>query len=122
MGAWVEQRVEVVMNTEKTARIRELNDALRQSGRGGRIVMTSGVQALGEGEQATLFHKIASYDDFTPNNDPHGEHDFGVVEVAGQKFFWKIDYYDRAMEAGSEDPSDPAQTTRVMTIMLAEEY
>lgn len=110
------------MEENRTARIRELNDAFRQSGRGGRIVMTSGVQALGEGEQAALFAKIASYDDFTPNNDPHGEHDFGVVEHGGQKFFWKIDYYDQAMEAGSEDPSDPGQTTRVLTIMLAEEY
>lgn len=110
------------MGDERTARIRELNDAFRQSGRGGRIVMTSGVQALGEGERVALFAKIASHDDFTPNNDPHGEHDFGIVEHGGQKFFWKIDYYDRAMEAGSEDPSDPRETTRVLTIMLAEEY
>jgi hypothetical protein len=56
------------------------------------------------------------------DNDPHGEHDFGAFEVAGVRFFWKIECYDRAMEFGSEDPSDPAQTTRVLTIMLADEY
>ena len=42
------------------------------------------------------------------------------IEVS--QFFWKIDYFDRAMEYGSEDPSDPEQTTRVMTVMLASEY
>jgi hypothetical protein len=31
-------------------------------------------------------------------------------------------YYDRAMEHGSEDRSGPDQTTRVMTVMLADEY
>jgi hypothetical protein len=54
--------------------------------------------------------------------DPYGEHDFGNFEVAGQKFFFKIDYYDPNLEFGSEDPGDPQKTTRVLTIMLAEEY
>jgi hypothetical protein len=31
------------------------------------------------------------------NNDPYGEHDFGSFELAGEKFFWKIDYYDFAL-------------------------
>jgi len=110
------------MTDNRTARIRELNDAFRQSGRGGRIMMTAGVNALDAADLVALRMKIAGYDDFTADNDPHGEHDFGVVEHNGQTFFWKIDYYDRAMEAGSEDPSDPKQTTRVMTIMFAEEY
>jgi hypothetical protein len=110
------------MTDYKTVRIRELNDAFRQSGRGGRIVMTAGVNALGAVALVALRLKIATYDDFTADNDPHGEHDFGAIEHNEQTFFWKIDYYDRAMEAGSEDPSDPEQTTRVLTIMLAEEY
>jgi hypothetical protein len=40
----------------------------------------------------------------------------------GHKFFFKLDYYDSAMEFGSEDPADPSKTTRVLTIMLAQEY
>ena len=65
---------------------------------------------------------MQSFNAFTPDNDPHGEHDFGSVEHAGLKVFFKIDYYDKTLSAGSEDPSDPAQTTRVMTLMLAQEY
>ncbi|MEQ8826157.1 MAG: DUF3768 domain-containing protein, partial [Parvibaculum sp.] len=62
------------------------------------------------------------FDDFTPDNDPHGEHDFGSVRIDENAIFWKIDYYDRSMEAGSPDPADPEVTTRVLTIMLADEY
>jgi hypothetical protein len=61
-------------------------------------------------------------ENFSENNDPHHEHDFGSVDEAGVRCFFKIDYYDRKTEFGSPDPADPAVTTRVMTIMLAEEY
>jgi hypothetical protein len=65
---------------------------------------------------------VRGFAKFEPANDPYGEHDFGAVDVAGQKFFWKIDYYDSKMEFGSDDPADPAKTTRVLTIMRADEY
>ena len=84
--------------------------------------MTAGVYALPDMVKAAALHKAATFDEFTEDNDPHGEHDFGSFELCGRKFFWKIEYYDRAMEHGSEDPSDPAKTTRVMTVMLASEY
>jgi len=56
------------------------------------------------------------------HNDPHGEHDFGAVEEAGVRYFWKIDYYDRDMTMGSDDPADPEVTTLVLTVLLASEY
>jgi Protein of unknown function (DUF3768) len=107
------------MSAEK---IRELNDAFRTTMTGGRVLMTAGVDALPSDVKAMVVRRVATFSDFTPDNDPHGEHDFGSFEFAGRKFFWKIDAYDANMEFGSEDPADPSKTTRVLTIMLAEEY
>jgi hypothetical protein len=107
---------------ETTARIRVLNDELRQLHRGGRILITAGVQALDELTIRKIDHAIAGYTAFTEGDDPHGEHDFGSVVVAGETIFFKIDYYDLSLSAHSPNPADPAVTQRVMTIMLAEEY
>ena len=107
---------------KKTERIRELNDAFRKSFKGGKVVTTQGVAALGDHEYHRVLQAVQEFNDFNEDNDPHGEHDFGSFEYHDQKFFWKIDYYDRNMEFGSEDPSDPETTARVLTIMLAEEY
>jgi len=65
---------------------------------------------------------VFTYQDFRPRNDPEGEHDFGSFAYAGNWIMWKIDYYDRACESGSPDPANEAVTTRVLTVMLAEEY
>ena len=62
------------------------------------------------------------FNEFSNDNDPHSEHDFGAFELEGQKVFWKIDYYSRDLKAGSENPADPMQTCRMLTIMLAEDY
>ena len=48
--------------------------------------------------------------------------DFGSFEADGQLIFFKIDYFAKALNAHSPDPSDPSVTERVITIMLAEEY
>ena len=107
---------------ERTRRIRELNDALRVYSKGGETYLTHGVSAKGEDFVARAFQAVADFDGFTEDNDPYGEHDFGAVTVDGERVFFKVDYYDRAKEYGSEDPADPTVTARVMTILLAEEY
>ena len=103
-------------------KIAVLNDAFRRSFSGGKVVMTAGVAALPDMVKANALLEVARFDRFTPDNDPHGEHDFGSFDLCGRKFFFKIAYYDLNVEFGSDDPGDPAKTTRVLTIMLAEEY
>src|SRR5712672_1562611 len=106
----------------KTARIRALNDELRQNFAGGVAVMTPGIAALGPEAVGRIVKTIAVFDDFCHANDPHQEHDFGVFEADGHSIMFKIDTYDRTMTGHSADPSDPSVTSRVITIMLAEEY
>ena len=106
----------------KTDRIRVLNDNFRSTFVGGRILTTAGVAELPVDTKARLLLAVQSFSNFTKDNDPHGEHDFGSIELEGEKYFWKIDYYDLECQFGSEDPSDPEKTTRVLTIMRADEY
>ena len=107
----------------KSEIIRHLNDETRQGKKSGsQTVITSGIQALGEQAVAQICMDVSQFDDFTGDNDPYGEHDFGAIEFAGNRIYWKIDYYDKALQYGSPDASNPDITTRVLTIMLAEEY
>ena len=99
-----------------------LNDAFRSTFCGGKVMMTVGVAALPDCVKAEALLQVAQFSEFTENNDPYDEHDFGSFNLVGRKFFWKIDYYDNDMRHGSEDPSDPERTLRVLTLMLAHEY
>jgi len=108
--------------TTKTEAIRTLNDELRQNLSAGTALITAGVAALGVEAVARIVKTIAIYDDFCHANDPYEEHDFGSFEADGSKIFFKIDYFDSTLTVQSPDPSDPAVTKRLITIMLAEEY
>ena len=110
------------MNLAHKARVRELNDAFRRSFDGGRVMLTIGIRSLAGEQQACVLTRVRCFEEFEANNDPHQEHDFGSFEIEGATYFWKIDYYDHELRCGSPDPSDPARTTRVLTVMLAEEY
>lgn len=107
----------------KTDVIRALNDKVRQGqDPSGRIMITQGVSAAGDIFVRDVVEAVRSFEAFDADNDPHGEHDFGALTVEDQNIFFKIDYYDRTLAAGSPDPADARVTTRVLTIMLAEEY
>ena len=105
-------------------RIRELNDRFRTTGKGrGSIMLTSGVQEKGGEFAVSAVKAVREFDDFSADNDPWGEHDFGAVELEEQKIFFKFDYYaDDTCAVGSENPANEVDTFRVLTIMLASEY
>jgi hypothetical protein len=108
------------------ATIRALNDQMRSGGLEGspanRWLITPGVIALGLAGVKQAIERVRSFDTFEADNDPYQEHDFGAFDLAGERLFWKIDYYDRTLAAGSPDPSDTSVTCRVLTVMLASEY
>ena len=108
------------MHDTTTANIAALNDHARRSFTGCRVVITQGVQALND--LPSVLDQVRRYSAFTPNNDPYGEHDFGSFIHVDATIFWKIDTYDVDLTMHSPDPSDPAVTARVLTIMLGDEY
>lgn len=111
-------------STDHVARIRALNDAFRASLTGGTVIATPGIRALGRDRIAWMLRQVVQFEAFDRGNDPYAEHDFGAVPLGtgSEQAFWKIDYYDKAVEFGSPDPSDASVTHRVMTLMLASEY
>ena len=109
-------------DADYSATIRKLNDSFRQTLTGGMVMMTAGVVALGADKQAEILAAVRSFKAFDTDNDPWAEHDFGAVDVAGERVFFKMDYYDLTRAFHSSEPADPNVTERVMTIMLASEY
>ncbi|MES2699066.1 MAG: DUF3768 domain-containing protein [Pseudomonadota bacterium] len=106
----------------RAERIAQLNDKLRFQGLGGATIVTRAVVHLDGFCPRELAAALAGYCGFDPDNDPHGERDFGDLELFGAELLWKIDYYDPDYRFGSNDPADAAQTKRILTVMLASEY
>ncbi|WP_253913417.1 DUF3768 domain-containing protein [Pseudoruegeria sp. HB172150] len=113
----------LVDETFRTKRVRRLNDELRHGQADhASIMVTTGIKAKGEPFLAAVTKAVIDFNTFTEGNDPHGEHDFGSIDVEGEKVFWKIDYFDLKLEGHSLDAANPLLTHRVLTIMLASEY
>lgn len=95
----------------------------------GKFVLTRGVASLTPYDRKRVLQAVRTFNNFTEDNDPHKEHDFGSVELAGvPEVFWKIDYFEN--ESMDFDPESPFGETqedfihayRLLTIMLADEY
>ena len=110
------------MVTPDSSKIAALNDQARQTFTGCRVLITQGIHALGPAQVAQVLDAVRRFDEFTADNDPYAEHDFGRVCVGGAVIFWKFDYYDPDLQMASLDAADPTITTRVLTIMMADEY
>jgi hypothetical protein len=104
-----------------TLKIQQLNDQFRRQVRAD-WYMSQEVAELSNEKKLQLLALVINFNLFNEDNDPYGEHDFGQVELDDVRYFWKISYYDKNLEYGSPEPSDPAITRRVMNIMEASEY
>ena len=101
-------------DTARTAIIRRLNDRFRKTFIGGAVVITAGIAALDEATRQRIFAAVQTFDAFDEDNDPWHEHDFGALEVDGERVFFKLEYYDLTRAMHSEDAADPTKTERVM--------
>ena len=110
-------------NVETTTQsIALLNDQARTTLTNCKLIITKGIDLLGNEAVGCILNLVRRFDDFSNRNDPFGEHDFGAVEYECNTVFWKFDYYDLDLMNHSPDPNDPNVTRRILTIMLGEEY
>lgn len=107
------------------SKIAALNDQLRKSlgmaNMKHKVLLTRALSSLDKEKVQQALNAVRTFNDFTEDNDPYGEHDFAFIELPGfpEKIAFKIDYYDSNLEYLSDDPASDIVTTRVMTVMLA---
>jgi hypothetical protein len=98
----------------KANEIARKNDLMRSTFMGCRVVVT---RALSESENRDkVLSAVHTFNQFTKENDPYGEHDFAIFEVDGEEYFFKFEYYDDKYEFFREDGN------RVLTIGFSNEY
>lgn len=102
--------------------IATLNDKFRRSFINGEVLLSAGIAAMSSEDKANIVSLVQNFNDFTEDNDPYKEHDFGSFDYKGEKILWKIDYYDLNNQYHSENPANPDITNRILTIMTVYEF
>ena len=108
--------------SERTDRIRQLNDKFRRLQDSGQVFFTGDLVHENFEHRERVLKFVMTFEAFDEGDDPYGEHDFGAFDLDGRRYMFKIEYYDPSMVAGSEDPADPTKTVRVMSIFYASDY
>jgi hypothetical protein len=126
-----EQDQNDVNNPAIAAIIAKQNDAFRTSVTAlikapgvppGKLVMTAGIAAQSDEFRAALIGALVAFDSFDADSDPYGLHEMGVLEIEGERVWFKFDLYDENYEYAAEAPTNPARTRRVLTLLLPSEY
>ena len=84
----------------------------------GRFVTTQGVAAMGEAAIHRLMGLLRTGDAW----DDAETRAQGTLDLDGTRVWWWIDLYDTAYAQGSDTPTDPTCTRRVLTLLLPDEY
>ncbi|MGH1413478.1 MAG: DUF3768 domain-containing protein [Pelagimonas sp.] len=120
-----------VTHPQTAAIIAKQNDAFRTSITAcpkspdtppGKLVMTAGIAAQSDAFRAALIGALITFDAFDADSDPYGLHEMGVLEIEGERVWFKFDLYDENYEYGSEAPGNPKRTRRVLTLHFPSEY
>lgn len=111
-------------NKRTNTQVAKQNDLMRNTMiqcKSFKVVMTQGVAESDQRE--AIITAVRQYE-FTKNdlgNNPYGENDFASFVVAGQKYYFKFDYYAPSMDYGADVYNDD-EVVRVLTIMRSDEY
>ena len=92
----------------------------------GRVFVTRGIREMGPEVVQAALAIVRRETKFGGDHCRDGARSFCACEVEHEGdaviFYWKIDLYDNDELMGPEVESDPAQTIRVLTLCLPEEY
>lgn len=113
----------------RSSHIAVLNDRARHGrDRAAKLVITRNCleTIAGDGssvaELAAQIRIFSALSEWKPPEGDRSERDLGYLQIDGHKIIFKVDYYAPDLQWGSEDPADPEQTIRVITVMLPSDY